>query len=111
MSKQCEKIAGLQDKAKEHAEIVSTTLEDPGKLIETLRNQVKTVTSLQRCVEDLSKNKEGLTAPVLDQLKEAFKELTDVTEQNHQKATRTGIRLTPKVHNLRTGSKVAYPAK
>lgn len=54
--------------------------------------------TLQKCVTDLSETKEGLTAPVLDQLKQTFKELADVTAQNQKDATQKGIRLTPKVH-------------
>jgi hypothetical protein len=56
------------------------------------------VKTLQKCVTDLSETKEGLTAPVLDQLKQTFKELADVTAQNQKDATQKGIRLTPKVH-------------
>ena len=93
----CQKIAGLQTAAKKQAEEVSTHMEDPSKLIAMLRDQVKTVASLQKCVSDLTENKEDLTASVLDQLKKTFKELADLTEQNHQEATRKGIRLTPKL--------------
>ena len=101
MSKLFQKIAGLQDRAKEQAEEVSSHLDkgrDPNQLISSLREQVKTVKTLQECVNDLRGNKEDLTGPVLDQLKRTFKELTGITEKNHKNATQKGIKLTPKVH-------------
>ena len=101
VSKLCSIIAGLQDRAKKQARDVSTQLEDPGKLIAALRDQVKTVTSLQKCVTDLREDKDGLTEPKLVELQKTFKELADMTDQNHQDATKKGIRLTPKVHQER----------
>ena len=101
MSKLCQIIAGLQSRAKQQAKDVSSQLEHPNRLIKTLRDQVETVTSLQQCVKDLGENKEGLTEPVLNELKKTFKELVNLTDQNHRDATRKGIRLTPKVHRTR----------
>ena len=101
MSSLCQKISGLQNHAKQQANKVSRHLDegqDPGKLISTLRDQVETVTTLQKCVTDLRENGDGLTAPILDQLKQTFKELARMTVQNHKTATRKGIKLTPRVH-------------
>ena len=101
MSKLCQKIAGLQNQAKAQAKKVSSRLDegrDPNQLISSLREQVETVKTLQECVNDLRGNKEGLTGPVLDQLKRTFKELAGITEKNHKSATQKGIKLTPKVH-------------
>jgi len=94
----CRQISGLQAKAKEQAQTVSSSLENPNKLIASLKEQIDTVTSLQQCVTDLANNKSGLTGPDLDKLKQTFKELAALTEQNHKQATQKGIRLTPKVH-------------
>lgn len=101
MSKLCQKIAVLQSKARKQAEEVSTQLDDPSKLIDSLRDQVATVTSIQKCVKDLSENKQGLSKPELEQLQKTFKELARVTDENHRNATKKGIRLTPKVHRTR----------
>jgi hypothetical protein len=101
MSKLCEKIAGLQTQAKAQAKEVSEKLDegrDPTHLITALRDQVETVKTLQKCVTDLGETKEGLTGPVLNQLRQTFKELAGLTEQNHKNATKKGIKLTPKVH-------------
>ena len=93
----CKKIAGLQEQARKQAEEVSTSLEDPTELIDTLRDQIATVSDLQKCVADLTQNSDGLTKPELERLQTAFKELADLTQANHQHATRKGIRLTPGV--------------
>ena len=98
VSKLCEKIAGLQNRAKQQAQEVSDYLDNPSKLIETLKGQVKTVAALQQSISDLNDNKEGLTKLELDELKRRFKELADITTQNHQDATMKGIRLTPQVY-------------
>ena len=101
VSRLCQIIAGLQNRAKQQAEEVSCHLDeghDPGKLISTLRDQVKTVTTLQKCVTDLRENGDGLTPPVLSQLKRNFKELAGLTVQNHKTATQKGIKLTPGIH-------------
>lgn len=98
MSDLCRRIADLQAKAREQARQVADRLEDPADLIAALREQMETITALQTCVKDLSTNKDGLTAPDLEQLQNTFKELVDATERNHREATRRGIRLTPKVH-------------
>ncbi|MCH2664392.1 hypothetical protein MK139_08595 [bacterium] len=101
MSKLCEKIAGLQSIAKHQAKQITDQLEDPAKLISTLRDQVKTVTSLQKCVADLTNTREGLTRPLLDELKRTSKELVDITDQTHKDSTLRGIRLTPKIHKIK----------
>ncbi len=96
----CQKIAGLQNRAKQQAEEVSCQLNegrDPSTLISTLRDQISTITTLQEYVSDLCEKKDGLTAPILDQLKRTFKELAGVTVQNHKTATQKGIKLTPSV--------------
>jgi hypothetical protein len=101
VSSLCQKISELQSRAKQQAHEVSSHLDDgrdPSRLISTLREQVETVTTLQRCVTDLRENRDGLTAPVLDQLKMTFKELAGLTQHNHTTATRKGIKLTPTVH-------------
>ena len=101
VSKLCEKIAGLQSIAKHQAKQITDQLEDPAKLISTLRDQVETVTSLQKCVADLANTREGLTRPLLDELKRTSKELVDITDQTHKDSTLRGIRLTPKVHKIK----------
>ncbi len=101
MSELCEKITGLQIRAKAQAREVSEKLDegrDPTHLITALRDQVETVKTLQKCVTDLGETKEGLTGTLLNQLRQTFKELAGLTDQNHKNATRKGIRLTPKVH-------------
>ena len=99
MSKLFQNITGLQNRAKEQAEEVSSRLEegrDPNQLISSLREQVKTVKTLQEFVNDLHRSKVGLTGPVLNKLKRTFKELADIVENNHKNATQKGIKLTPK---------------
>jgi len=95
-----DQIETLQERAAEAARAVGMRIDDgasPDALVAELRQQLECVTRLQDGVTRLQTQTPGSLPPNrLAILRKGAETLASLTDANHEKATRKGIRLTPR---------------